>query len=79
MKTAILSAAGRHVAAYLSDSRYVEGSYGSLLLADDIAHEPVQFGFGGKASILSKTGLGIDIHKDILDKYAVQAKRMELS
>ena len=69
-ETAILSAAGRHVAAHLNDARFVEGSYGALLLEEDIADESVQFGYAGKAPLLMGTGLGIRVREDLLRKYA---------
>lgn len=69
-ETAILSAAGRHVAAYLNDAMFVEGSYGTLLLEEDIADESVQFGYGGKAPLLTGPGLGIRVREDLLLRYA---------
>ena len=56
-ETAILSAAGRHLAAHLGDLRYVEGSYGEMLLQEDIGREPVQFGVNGVAAPLTGPGL----------------------
>ena len=75
-ETAILSAAGRHVAAHLKDVKFVEGSYGTLLLEEDIA--PVQFGYAGKASLLSGSGLGIQVREDILEKYAGTTAKVEM-
>jgi len=69
-ETAILSAAGRHIAAYLDDVMFVEGSYGRLLLTEDISTESIHFGNGGKAGLLRKPGLGIEVKNSILEKYA---------
>ena len=69
-ETAILSAAGRHLAAYLDDVVFVEGSYGKLLLTEDISTESIHFGNGGKAGLLRKPGLGIEVKDSILQKYA---------
>lgn len=69
-ETAILSAAGRHLGAHLSDLRFLEGSYGEFLLVEDISEEPINFGFAGKASLLRGNGLGIEVREDILGKYA---------
>ncbi len=77
-ETAILSAAGRHVAAHLNDAIFVEGSYGALLLAEDIADESVQFGYAGKASLLKGTGLGIRVSEDLLQKYAEKTIKVEI-
>jgi muconate cycloisomerase len=69
-ETAILSAAGRHVAAYLDNPWFVEGSFGKLLLVEDVSELPVQFGHGGKAPLLGGPGLGVKLRDDVLTKYA---------
>lgn len=71
-ETAILSAAGRHLAAYLDQVDFVEGSFGTMLLKEDIVQEPVDFGRGGRAPLLGGAGLGIKIRDDVLRAYAVQ-------
>lgn len=71
-ETAILSAAGRHVAAYLDDLRFVEGSFGTMLLAEDIGEELIQFGRGGKGALLKGPGLGVKVREDLLKRYADQ-------
>jgi len=77
-ETAILSATGRHVAAHLNDAKFVEGSYGALLLEEDIADESVQFGYAGKAPLLKGTGLGIRVREDLLQKYAGGIIKVEM-
>ncbi len=69
-ETAVLSAAGRHVAAHLEGLRFSEGSYGTHLLAEDIAQEDIAFGHGGHAPVLTGPGLGITVREEILDRYA---------
>jgi muconate cycloisomerase len=59
-ETAILSAAGRHLAAHL-DPEFVEGSFGTLLLTEDIARDAVAFGHGGKGALLTGAGLGVKV------------------
>lgn len=76
-ETAILSAAGRHVAAHLEGLRFVEGSYGRLLLAEDLAKEDIQFGPGGIAPALTGEGLGIVIEEDRLRQYAKEVTMVE--
>ena len=71
-ETAILSAAGRHVAAYLDGFEFVEGSYGTMLLTEDISDEKINFGHGGKAPVFRGEGLGVHIREEILKKYADQ-------
>lgn len=77
-ETAILSAAGRHVAAHLIDAKFIEGSYGELLLEEDIADESIQFGYSGKAPLFKGTGLGIRVREDLLGKYAEKTIKLEM-
>ena len=69
-ETAILSAAGRHLAAYLSEIKFVEGSYSTHLLVEDISQEKIVFGNRGEAPVFAGEGLGINIKEDLLVKYA---------
>jgi muconate cycloisomerase len=69
-ETAILSAAGRHLAAALDEVLFVEGSYGSLLLAEDVTAEAVRFGHGGVAPVLTGPGLGIRVLEERLRRLA---------
>ena len=69
-ESAILSAAGRHVAAHLDGVSFVEGSYGKLLLVEDVSEEPVAFGRGGTAPLMRGPGLGVDVRDDILRVHA---------
>lgn len=71
-ETAVLSAAGRHLAAFIPGVNFIEGSYGSLLLAEDIAEEPIEFGNNGDASILTGNGLGIRVNQDVIEKYSIR-------
>ena len=70
-ETAILSAAGRHLAAHLGNLSFVEGSYGTYLLMEDISEEDISFGQGGKASVLTGIGLGVTVRERFLERYAV--------
>lgn len=69
-ETAILSAAGRHLAASLDNVEFVEGSYGTMLLAEDVTNDPVRFGYRGEAPVLRGLGSGITVLEDRLRKYA---------
>ncbi|MCG8367740.1 MAG: enolase [Pseudanabaenales cyanobacterium] len=71
-ETAILSAAGRHLAAYLPEVAFCEGSYGTLLLSEDLNRQPIHFGHRGLAKTLRGPGLGVDIQDRVLEKYAHQ-------
>jgi L-alanine-DL-glutamate epimerase-like enolase superfamily enzyme len=69
-ETAILSAAGRHLAASLDNVEFVEGSYGTMLLAEDVTNDPVRFGYRGEAPVFRGLGSGITVLEDRLRKYA---------
>jgi L-alanine-DL-glutamate epimerase-like enolase superfamily enzyme len=69
-ETAILSAAGRLVAASTPETAFVEGSFGSLLLVEDISTNPVRFGRAGVANVLGGAGLGVAIDEDRLRKFS---------
>ncbi|WP_035987277.1 mandelate racemase/muconate lactonizing enzyme family protein [Leptolyngbya sp. KIOST-1] len=71
-ETAILSAAGRHLAAHLPEISFCEGSYGSLLLREDLSRRPIHFGHQGLAKPLKGPGLGVEIEDELLEKYAQQ-------
>ena len=44
-----------HVAAYLDDVDFLEGSYGTLLLKEDVGRESINFGHGGKPTLYAAT------------------------
>jgi L-Ala-D/L-Glu epimerase len=67
---AILSAAGRHLAASVDTIEFVEGSYGTMLLAEDVTNDPVRFGYRGEAPVFRGLGSGITVLEDRLRKYA---------
>jgi len=69
-ETAILSAAGRHLAAALDQVDFVEGSYGTMLLAEDVTNDPIRFGYRGNAQVLRGLGSGVTVMEDRLRKYA---------
>lgn len=73
-ETAILSAAGRHLAAALREVAFLEGSFGTLLLAEDVSVESVRFGRGGRAPVLTGPGLGVRIVEERLRYHAVTVK-----
>ncbi len=60
-ETAILSAAGRALAAVHNGCRHLEGSGSKYLLAEDIVETDISFGSQGLAPILNGPGLGIDV------------------
>jgi len=60
-ETALLSAAGRHFGTRVPGLRHFEGSFGTLLLEQDITDRDLTFGPGGAAPALDGPGLGIEV------------------
>lgn len=76
-ETGILSAAGRQLAA-TRKLLYLEGSYSSYLLKDDIVNEPVEFGPGGVAQPLAGNGLGVSVNEETLQRLTVMHEEIRL-
>lgn len=72
-ETSVLAAAGRHLALHLEHLRFLEGSFGSLLLSQDIASPSIKFGHGGRAGRLSGSGLGVSLLPERLREHSVQS------
>ena len=75
-ETAILAAAGRHFAARTPDLRFAEGSYGKLLLEQDLS-DAMDLGRGALASAPSGDGLGLDVDLDRIAPYVVSRTSIE--
>ena len=76
-ETSLLSAAGRHLAAHLPQVEYVEGSFGTHLLSEDITRDPVMFGYEGRGSIVMGAGLGVEVDDEVLERLAVDIMKVE--
>ncbi|MBI4878062.1 MAG: hypothetical protein HY812_00160 [Planctomycetes bacterium] len=68
-ETALLSAAGRHFATRSAGVLFLEGSYGTLLLEEDIAREDITIGRGGLARSLPGPGLGVEVDPGRLARF----------
>jgi muconate cycloisomerase len=75
-ETAILAAAGRHLAAALPEVAFTEGSFGTLLLTQDVSVESVRFGHRGEAPVLTGPGLGIRVVEKALRERAVVVREL---
>lgn len=75
-ESAVLSAAGRHLAAHIG-ARYVEGSAGRLLLKGDISSARVLPGWGGRARPAQGVGLGITVDEGALRAHARTSRIFE--
>lgn len=75
-ETSLLSAAGRILAAHAATVDYVEGSFGTHLLSEDIAVEPAMFGHAGRGELLPGPGLGVVINDGVLERLAGVIERV---
>ncbi len=76
-ETSILSAAGRHLAAHAQDALFVEGSYGTLLLSEDVTRTSLRFGHQGLGPLLRGPGLGIHVLEERVDRFTLERLRWE--
>jgi muconate cycloisomerase len=70
-ETGILSALGRVAASILPKAVYVDGSYDSYLLSENITSENFSFGFGGVAEIIRGQGLGFVVDETRLGRLSI--------
>jgi L-alanine-DL-glutamate epimerase-like enolase superfamily enzyme len=70
-ETGILSASGRVAASILPKAVYVDGSYDSYLLSENITLENFSFGFGGVAEIIRGQGLGFIVDEARLERLSI--------
>jgi muconate cycloisomerase len=75
-ETALLSAAGRHLASRVDGLRYVEGSYDRHLLAANLTREDLTFGYGGWAQPLAGPGLGVAVDPAALEAMTVDSREI---
>lgn len=75
-ETAILSTAGRHFATSVRDLRAVEGSFDRHLVQYPLGDEDVTFGWGGWAPALVRTGLGIGIQEEWVERLALRKETL---
>jgi L-Ala-D/L-Glu epimerase / N-acetyl-D-glutamate racemase len=75
-ETAILSAAGRHFATSVKGLRYVEGSFDRHLVRHPLGTEDITFGWGGWAPAIVRTGLGIGIQEDFVERLATRKEAL---
>lgn len=71
-ESAVLSAAGRHFAASVTDLRYLEGSYDRHLVREALGTTNLTFGWGGWAPALVGPGLGITVDPRAVERVLVQ-------
>ena len=70
-ETSILSAAGRRFLEFVPGVRFAEGSFGTLLLREDIVNRSVRFGCGGRWRPFEGLGWGVRVEPDRLSRLSV--------
>ena len=75
-ETALLSAAGRHLASRVADLRYVEGSYDRHILGANLTLQDLTFRYGGWAPPLDGPGLGVLVDPAALEAMTVQTREI---
>jgi L-Ala-D/L-Glu epimerase len=71
-ETVLLSAAGRHFAASVSDLRYLEGSYDRHLVREPLGKRDITFRWGGWAPALPGPGLGVSPDLGPLERVTIR-------
>jgi len=75
-ETVILSAAGNLFASRTEDLLFAEGSFGTILLSDDIGEQDLTLRPGARALALQRPGLGVEVDVDRLRPFVVSAVEM---
>ena len=73
-ETAILSAAGRHVASRMDGLSFVEGSYDRHILGMNLTREDITFRYGGRAEPLAGPGLGVEVDPAALEAMTTERR-----
>jgi muconate cycloisomerase len=76
-ETAILSAAGRHVASRVAGIRYLEGSYDRHILRSNVTAEDLTFGYGGRARPIPGPGLGVRVDPGLLAAMTTETREID--
>lgn len=76
-ETALLSAAGRHVACRVDGIRDLEGSYDRHILRANLTRDDLTFSYGGRAGPLNGPGLGVQVDTEMLA--AMTRERREIT
>ena len=69
-ETAILSLAGRHLAALCPEHHYLEGSASTWVIQEDLCHEDITPPAGGRVQTPGNAGLGAVFNASILEKWS---------
>ncbi len=51
-------------------TRYLEGSFSTYVIQEDLVEEDISFGSGGMVPVLNRSGLGIEINPSAIEKWS---------
>lgn len=78
-ESSILTAAGVQFLRSTPRVEFVEGAFGRLLLAEDVARKSMTFRLGGRLPRIDSEGLGCKVETDLLERHMIdQPKVIEL-
>ncbi len=77
-ESSILSAAQRALLGTIPTPRFVEGNYGTFLLADDLTSRSIRFRCGGRLKYLGLNGYGVDPDPKRLARYGELLKTLRV-
>jgi muconate cycloisomerase len=75
-ETALLSAAGRHLASRVAGLRYVEGSYDRHILGANLTRQDLTFRYGGWAKPMDGPGSGVEVDPAALEAMTVESREI---
>ena len=75
-ESSILSAAQRQLLWRAGLPRFVEGNYGTFLLADDLTARSIRFGYGGKLKCPANAGLGVRVDPRKIARHGTLVKAL---
>jgi L-alanine-DL-glutamate epimerase-like enolase superfamily enzyme len=75
-ESSILSAAQRALLSNIPRPRFVEGNFGTFLLADDLTAKSLRFRIGGRLKYLGQGGYGVDPDPRRLARYGERLKTL---
>jgi muconate cycloisomerase len=75
-ETALLSAAGRHLASRVAGLRYVEGSYDRHILGANLTRQDLTFRYGGRGQPLDGPGSGVEVDPAALEAMTVESREI---
>jgi muconate cycloisomerase len=78
-ESGILSAAARVFLQLVPEVEFLENSYGSFLLAEDLVKQKTRFGYGGRIAPLKGPGLGVTLNEEAVERLTEKVAEIKLT